>query len=624
MIKKRLKMRGQISLFVIIGILIVVAVGLTVYLTRPFSLSPQLTPAESRISECITNAVNDGASLAGEQAGYIELPQFEAGNDYSSSGSQLNFFGSVMPYWLYKSGNGLYKEQVPSIQMIGKSLESYVNQQMLECDFSSLEEQNYIIEKADAVKTTITINDNEILAKVDWPITVTFEDTKQRIASHDVSVKNNLGSSYKTARKIYESEKSKLFLEEYARDVIVLYAPGTDVELGCAPKIWSKQKVISDIKNALEANLQTIKFTGSYYNLRTSQNKYFVYDLGENIKNPVNVIYASSFPTNIEVDPSDGDIMRANPIGVQEGLGALGLCYVPYHFVYSASFPVIIQVFDENYNLFQFPVIVEIKNNLPRKSGADEQLPELEAQFCKYKVQNADVHVTDSIGNPIDNATVSYKCVNTLCNIGQTEKGELNADFPQCAGGFIVVNAEGYAPNKIEFSTNEAGGSATIIMPKMKNLQLSILSDGNALADGETAIISFVSPDYSTSVYYPDQKSVNLISGEYNISAMIFKSGDIILENQSSQKCINVPRQDILGLFGAEREECYTIETPAQTISQLIFGGGNTIFSASEDELFYADELDISAKSQNTPKTIDELQSVYDLVAASDLSIELK
>ena len=614
--------KGQITLYVIIAILIVSSVVLIVSITKPFGIPAKLMPVENKVIMCVSDAVNEGADILGEQGGYISVPAFEAGSEYTPLGNQFNFFGSMMPFWFYKSQNGIYKTQVPSIQTMSKDLESYINKKIIECDFSEFEAQGYSVTE-ESPKSSVSIRDREIIATVNWPVTVTFGDITQRIETHKTTVKNNLGRSYSLAKQIYDEEQNNLFLENYARDVIVLYAPGTNVELSCTPKLWSKQKVIDGIKKALEANLQTIKFAGNYYTLRNKENEYFVHNLGNTVNERVNIVYSSSFPTKVEVEPSEGNIMRADPLGLQEGLGVLGLCYLPYHFVYSVEFPVIMQIFDENDNFFQYPMMVEIKNNLPRNSTIGEQPPELETTFCDYKVQQENVQVIDSFGNPVDNATVSYKCINSLCYIGQTENGEIEAAFPQCVNGYIVANAEGYSASKLEFSTNEEG-SATLIMSKLYDLDLNPTANDNPFEKDETAIISFLSPDYSTTVYYPMQNSVNLVSGTYNVSAMMFKEGTIELAKQSTEKCINVPRQDILGLFGVEREECYTIEIPTQTVSQLVVGGGNMMFAASDDELSSSSELNIYFDKLNAPKNLNELQDAYNIISGTELQIELK
>ena len=48
--------------------------------------------------------------------------------------------------------------------------------------------------------------------------------------------------------------------------------------------------------------------------------------MGRNVDENVNFIYSSSFPTNIEIY---GDRV-VEPVGLQEGLGMMGFCYVDY------------------------------------------------------------------------------------------------------------------------------------------------------------------------------------------------------------------------------------------------------------------------------------------------------
>jgi hypothetical protein len=612
--------RGQITLFVIIAILIIAGVSLTLYLARPAGIPSKLVPAENKILECVADVVNEGADVLGSQGGYIETPEFEPGSDYSPFGNQMDFFGSMMPFWIYKSGNGIYKEQVPSLTSMASQLESYVNEHIAECDLSGLEEQGYSVEKTGEAKTKVIIRENEIYAELNWPVTISFEGTAQRITAHKTNVKNNLGSMFSTAKKIYDSEKNSLFLEDYAIDVLVLYAPGTDVDLSCAPKIWSKQQVSAAIREALKANMQTIKFSGDYYKLAKAENKYFVYNLGEKVNNQVNVVYDSTFPTKIEISPSDGDMMRADPVGNQEGLGLLGFCYVPYHFVYSVMFPVIIQVFDENYKMFQFPMTAEIRNNLPRNAAVESQPPELENNICRYSPQLAAVSTRNEDGDPVE-ADIKFKCDGTVCNIGKTklEEGEavLESGFPQCANGFVIAKAEGYAPTKLQFSTNEETGADIILRP-LYNLSLKIYQGNSELSSDESAIIAFSSEESAKNVFFPLQKNVELEEDFYTVSVYLFKEGKITLSAQTSTQCVNAPQSGILGMLGFQTKQCYDMNIPEQTVTKIISGGGNAEWIASLRE---KDSISIYIPDQKLPSNVIELQEAYSVIEANQLEI---
>lgn len=615
-------MKAQVTLFVIIGILIIASAGLVFFISKEGAINKEIMPVESKILECIESTANEGADILGEQGGYIQLPKFEAGNAYIPFANQFNFFGSKLPYWVYTSSNGLIKEQVPTTSLMETQLADYINERINECDLSEFENNNYIIEKEESAKSKAVIREKEIYVEIEWPVTVTFGNAKQRVVTHKTSVKNNLGGLYSTAKLIFEKEKKGLIFENYTIDVLTLYAPGTNVELSCAPKIWSKQKVISDLKEALKVNLQSVKFSGDYFSLNKEENKYFVTNLGKKVSGNINVVYDTNFPTQIEIEPSSNDLLRADPVGIQEGLGMLGLCYVPYHFVYSMEYPLVVQVFDENYKMFQFSVTVSIKNNMPRGQSAEEQPPEIENTFCEYKTTPVQLSIIDRNGRPV-NANISYKCHTSLCRIGESENGRLEENFPQCINGFIVAESNGYAASTLQLSTNEEA-SAVVIMPKKYNLNVEALVSDKLLDKEDNALISFTSPDYSASAYLPEQNEISLPEGVYNITAFVFKKTNITLEKESSNICVKVPKAGVLGALGFEEEECYDVEMPKQELSQVAFGGGETILDITEEELSASSKIEVGITGNPIPKTLDELQTNYNLIAQGKITAQLK
>ncbi len=614
--------KAQIAVFVVIGILIIAGAALMIYLTTGTPITPKFSPVQSKVLECMQTAVNDGANVLGEQAGYIEVPEFEAGNEYSPFTNQFIWFGSKMPYWFYKTSNGFYNEQIPTISSMNSQLGRYLDENLAACDLSNFEDENYQISKEKSPVSKVSIRENEIIVETQWPLTISLEDSTQIISTHKTKIKNNLGRMYNTARKIYDYEKKALIFENYTVDILSLYAPGTDVELSCAPKLWSRQKVESDLKEALKVNIQSIKFEGDYFKLNSELNKYFVTNLGEKIKGSVNVVYDSNFPTKIEVDPSSGDVMRADPVGIQEGLGILGFCYVPYHFVYSVQYPVVVQVFDENYNLFQFPLVVEVKNNQVRGAELGEEVDQIQNELCQYKVESINVETYTKNGNRL-NTNISYKCHTTTCRMGETENGVLETEFPQCVNGFVRAEADGYAPASLQLSTNEPA-SASLVLSKEYKLTPKILLDNKPLEKDESALISLVSSDYSSSIYLPEQNELELIEGIYNVSVFIFKNGNITLEKETNEVCVDAPVDGLLGGLGFEKEECYTIEVPKQELSQITFAGGNQILEADESSLAASSELTVFLSSNPIPNNLDELQDIYSIISQTEITSELR
>jgi hypothetical protein len=376
--------RSQVTIFIIIAVVIVAGI-LVFFLLRNVvggeRIPRQLEQAYTHYQECVREQTLTGANILGLQAGYIENPDFEPGSSYMPFSSQLSFLGNGVPYWYYISGNNIVKEQVPSKARIQTQLAKYIQENLENCDFLQYEEQGYVIGKESPEVTTV-IEDNQIQVKVEQELIIHRENTTWTSNSHSVNVKSNLGKHYELARKIFLNWKETMFLENYGFDILRLYAPVDGSEITCTSKIWQVEKVREDLINALESNVPAIKIKDGYYTLAKKENKYFEQDIGEDFDANINFLYLREWPLKMEVWPAEDGVLRADPIGLQEGLGMLGFCYVPYHFIYDFGFPVLIQVYN-NEEIFQFPLVVYIDKNKPR-----EALDACQMLFLSYVIKN--------------------------------------------------------------------------------------------------------------------------------------------------------------------------------------------------------------------------------------------
>lgn len=612
------KNRAQVTLFVIIAIIIAAAIaGYFYYRSLPQKEVISKDPAENFFLTCAENALADGARILGEQGGYISLPKFEQGSPFMPTSSQLDFLGSPVQYWYYISGNNIQREKVPTIESMQKQLEDYVSTQVKYCDFSSYELQGYVFETSDSAKATVKILDNQITASIDYPITIKYADTTARFETHKIQISSSTGKFYKTAKKIYDSEQSSLFLENYTLDVLSLYAPTSGVDISCSPKVWLKQGIINDVKDALEGNVQALKVQGNYYT-STGENKYFIIK-SVSSSDSVNFLYSKQWPARFETYPSD-EVIVAKPVGLQPGMGALGFCYIQYHFVYDLAFPVLVQVYNQK-ELFQFPVLVVIKNNMARNSSISE--PEgIADTMCDRKNTDVSVKVQDSSGRNVD-AQISFKCFNQICDIGRTSSGTLSDVFPQCVNGFLIASEEGYVDGKMQLDTNEPA-SAVIFMKKLYDLNLNLALSGAPLSSKDNAIITFASPEYTATASYPQQKRIQLAEGFYNVSVYVYRDGNINLGAYTTKECVKVPASGILGIFGVEQEKCFEINMPAQNLNTTLGGGGNAIIDISEQDLRTASTVRISAPYFKTPSTLQDLQDNYELVDSSSVEVTIQ
>ncbi|MFH1248826.1 MAG: hypothetical protein V1660_01610 [archaeon] len=618
--------KAQVTIFVIIGVLIVSAVSLFFYFkTAPSYVSAEFKEVETYFTECINNNIKEGSALIGSGAGYINPPKFEKGSEYMPFSSQLDFFGNAVPYWFYISGNNIMKEQVPSLNEMQKQLSSFINGEIKNCDFSVFESRGYNITLGE-VKSSVTIKDEQIDAEINAALVINKEEKSGRITNHKTSQKTKLGKFYKIAREIYGKQKEELFLENYSLDILYLYAPVTKVEISCSPKTWMKQTVKEDLKNALQANMGAIKIEGSYYQNKRDTN-YFIVKSPKKVNENVNFLYSPLWETKIDIwdDNGDSDTMIAKPVGNQKGMGILGFCYVPYHFVYDVGFPVMVQVYDEK-ELFQFPVVVYLEKNSIRPKLEGEAIQET-AGICDNKVTDALIATMDNEMKAVE-AEIKYQCLNEVCDIGKTaiknNEAVLETKVPQCIGGTLMASAEGYSDSQLTIDTNEET-TAAIIMNKIYTLNVDIFVGGVPLsASQESALITFDSGDEIKTLSYPSQKTIKLKEGYYNISAEVYRTGNLVIGSQKTTQCVKVPKTGMFGFFGMEEEQCYDIEIPSQKLTQLLEGGGKIQdYHIGEDTLKNAKKIEITTSIIPLPKTIMDLQNSYDNVENSEMDIRI-
>jgi hypothetical protein len=592
--------KGQVTIFIIIGILIVVGVVAYFLLRGSFgavNIPPAFEPAYTAFLTCIEEDTSVGISLLESQAGYIELPAFDSGSSHMPFSNQLSFLGNPVPYWYYVSGNNIAKEQVPSRTDMERQLSEFLDTRVRGCDLREYYGQGFEITFSES-EAKASIRENRVDVDMNMDLTMILNEETVLVRNHDVSVNSQLGALYDTAKKVYDKEQSEMFLEEYAVDTLRLYAPVDGVEITCSPLTWNAPEVFSEIQDGIEANTLALNVKNDDY-----------FDIGLSTGNQeVRFLNSRDWAHGFEVNPSEGPLLLATPAGNQPGMGIIGFCYVPYHFVYDVKYPVMVQVFEGD-EIFQFPMAVVVEDNNPRESLADAEAAEnVVPELCAYKNTAYNVNVRDRNGNPIQ-ADISYECFSNKCSIGQTsESGALSEDFPQCVNGYVHANAEGYRDARYIAST-VAPGSVDIIMEKLYLQRIQLKLDGQNY--NGNAIVYFTSGDYNAALDYPNRRVVELSEGSYEIQVHIYRESSITIGATVTEQCITVPRGGILGVIGLQQERCFDIEIPEQVISNALSGGGEQSLYIFENDLAAGRILEINSGGLPIPQSAQELSDNY-------------
>ena len=101
-----MKKRGQVTIYVILGIIVIAALA-GVFLLKDYVLKSQFEreaekvkisddflPIYNSYSNCISEITQDGISILALQGGYIEIPRYEyAVNPLIPFSNKLDFFG---------------------------------------------------------------------------------------------------------------------------------------------------------------------------------------------------------------------------------------------------------------------------------------------------------------------------------------------------------------------------------------------------------------------------------------------------------------------------------------------------------------------------------------------------
>ncbi len=614
--------RAQMTIFVIIAIVIVAGIVIYFIVRDRLGLggiSSELQPVFEHYEECIKQEARTAIELAESQGGFINV-DYEPGSEYAPFSSQLNFLGFPIPYWYYVSGNGLIKEQVPLRGDIENGIAEYVEERANDCDFESFYAQGFSI-SLDEADAKVGIDEDNVNVEVNSEIVVSKGDEIARKNIHEVNVDSKLGKFYDIARKIYEKERDSAIFDNYGVDVLRLYAPVDGVEISCSGKVWKTTDVVNELKLGLEANIGKIKARGNYYDLNDKKDEYYVFGIGENVDENVNFIYLKDMPTKVELvgEGVDDSLMIASPVGIQEGLGVMGFCYAPYHFVYDVSFPVLVQVYN-NEEIFQFPIVAIIDNNVAREAVFSESEFEAGGEFdlCEFNAQDVEINLYDNNLNKI-NGNIDYQCFDQRCRLGETSDGSLIGKAPSCLNGYLLVSADGFEEKKELFSSNK-DRAIDVILDREYEVEIEFEFGGRAIRD-ESAIISFSKGEKSVSAVLPDVSKIKLSEGSYELKVYVYGNSSIRIAGGKKTQCQEVPRAGILGFFGSTKEECFDIVLPETKIEHALIGGGNGNSYISESQLEDG-RIKVRVDSLPVPKSLEELQ--YNYASFDSLGVDVE
>ncbi|MSR86356.1 hypothetical protein EXS74_03090 [Candidatus Woesearchaeota archaeon] len=644
--------RGQLTLLIILGLLVVSSVGLVYYYKDQIFLSEWerertqslLIPTEAeelhdQIGNCVSSLASAGITLLGQQGGYITLPEDPIGqgsqNPFSNS---LEIFAASdfkTVYWFYQAANGVDHSQVPTISDMEYDLSQFMNNNLATCanDFDLFTRYNAT---AAEISTEVEILDDTVLFTVNYPVHIAQDDFTFDFDAFYVSQDVPLGSLYQAATEIMDTENEEFVFEDLSYDSLVLYpdqVPLSWAEFDCEQKSWDVTEVENNLKSILSENILAVKVRGTKYDVNTeSDTNYFEWDLIESSvpeETSVNIFYSTNWPFSMQVYPTQGSTLQEDTLTGSPATAFLSglFCLNTYSFIYDIKYPVLITLYDEDSDFrFQFASMVILDNNQARENTQGLlDLNPVETTICSDTQSELTVNVVEVAedGSLVDlsGAEVSFQCINNLCPLGSTRSYDSVFAVPPCVNGQVIAEKEGYQDGMSIVTTTE-DASTTVVLEKYYNLSYDIQivdAEGN-VRDPTSDDVLFVTlteeeTGYTTTLSYPYQgESVLLIPGTYTVDGKLISDVpfDISIDPSSYTKCTSVPQISLGGLFGlGDDTSCTDVEISEVDLQSVLTGGVEHSWDADRYELQDASHITFYVTSPGMPESAEDLEDVY-------------
>lgn len=563
--KKRCSKKGQITLFIIIGIIMLLSIALIVFIkTQTTVFKPKLpvptetSPIKNYIEACIQKLGAEGADIIGTTGGYITFPEGLADDRFSYiKFSPLE--NGKNPYWYYRG-----ERRIPPIERVAQDMNDYITENLKECvENLDIFREQYNIEERGEIKTTTTLGDEGTPIKVVYPITIR-DKLGVKITELDefsVVVPYRIKTAYELAVNIMEAEEKQAKIEDLTIDLIALDndIPYSDIELRCDKRKWKISEIEDKLKLLLRYNLPLIRIDKTNYEPVPSDMPYlqshFVWAVTD-MKYPdfrASFSYDEAWPMDFYVRPNNGDYIES---GMQKGSQAISwLCIQLWKFTYDIRYPVLATITDEKTGFsfsFSFNVIIDHNRANRQASGTStfEFTPSItESEYCSNPAIPMEVASFDDVDGdhmPLAGVNISFTCLRYTCPyLGTTAykyggaQASVVAQFPFCSWGIIRGEKPGYKTGETFAGTEKAGEANVYLIPlkTIKNYRVVkhkaelvngawvISENGEQLKAGESATIYIEREGHETSGIYPATELLPLVllsDGTFDYSLRIY------------------------------------------------------------------------------------------------------
>ncbi len=492
--------RGQVTLFIILGLLLLILVAL--FFVFRSTIVEEKTEEARRVLEDVPTAFNpikvftedclkvvgeEGIRRLGQNGGYIKpsewhqmkfSPTEPTDRDGVLLGQQVE-----IPYWYHNSRPNKAEAveiavRIPSIHDMERDVERWIEEELRSCvdDYEVFE--GFSVQAGDS-EAVVNILPGVVRISLDKHLAITHGDATNEMRHFYVEVPIDVLRAHSLATEITKAQQNYTFLEDQMLNLIALFSDiDKDMLMPMSASqfsvgglvLWSEVRLKEDIKSIAANYVPLLRVYGAknFFGYTYSPNEKYV-DLKQRIYNNMVIPLDDGISNGIDVRFNYFDVWEPYFFMGCEG----GVCqpqssitpvtYPPmglfgmqrYKGVYDISYPVLVslQMPLAGNDEFRFLFAIEgnIRNNRAARTGMlPKQIvlfkPELLCDRSQRVSGTISVLVKDAFTQePIKDVEVSYVLGESSCSIGVTDDGgALVQQFPTAIGGAIHAFAQGY------------------------------------------------------------------------------------------------------------------------------------------------------------------------------------
>ena len=206
------KKRGQVSVFFIIALMVIMLGALYFYYQRiavegAEIMQPEIAPIQNFVEGCIDQTAMKGLARLGFNGGYIGFPSSVSSDPRSYLASGVAEIKN--PYWWYDGVNA-----VPTEEFIILQLEEYFDAELGRCinNFEAFSTQ-FAVEEVGDINSEVVLTENNVVVNVNYPINVLRMEnrTRTRLDRFSKTIPIRLKKAYQLAKRIMEAENRDNF-----------------------------------------------------------------------------------------------------------------------------------------------------------------------------------------------------------------------------------------------------------------------------------------------------------------------------------------------------------------------------------------------------------------------------